>query len=327
MLRDGFAYWYLLTRIISGHINAGEFVLYFTAISQFVDILGSVVFSFENIQKASYQISDIREYLNLENNFNHEESAITPGENIVIELKDVSYRYPGAENDTLHKMNLTVKENENVALVGTNGAGKTTLIKLIMGMYIPTSGEIFINNIPMSQYNIDDYYKVFSAVFQKITILPISIADNITIGKEDAEKLGECIQKADLERKIDSLKKGTQTLMIKEVNEGATEFSGGEKQKLMLARALYKDGGTYILDEPTAALDPLAESKVYEKYNSFTENKSSIFISHRLASTKFCDVIVFLENGQIEEYGTHDELMKFDGKYRKMYELQSQYYN
>jgi len=326
LLRDGLAYWYLFSKIFSGELSVGEFVLYFSAISQFVEILGNVVFSFEGIQKASYQITDIREYLGLKNKFNRNKGPDIPKGNTIIELKNVSFKYPNSDDYILHNLNLKIHENENIALVGMNGAGKTTLIKILTGMYVPTEGYITINNIPINDYNRDEYYKLFSAVFQKISILPVSIADNITIGKTEEDKLHSCIHNAGITKMISSLKNGYNTLLNKEINYDATELSGGEKQKLMLARALYKNGPIFVLDEPTAALDPIAECIIYEKYNSFTNNKSSIFISHRLASTKFCDKIVLLEDGVVAEYGSHDELMEKGGKYAKMYEIQSQYY-
>lgn len=326
LIRDGFSYWYLITRIMHGQIDVAQFVLYFSTISQFVDILGDVVFSFEGIQRASYQITDIREYLSLEDKFYRGEGVCVPKDSVVVELNNVCYRYPNAQEDTIHNINLKIKENENIALVGLNGAGKTTLIKLIMGMYTPTKGEILINGSAVNKYNRDEYYKLFSAVFQKISVLPISIGKNVMIDDNDISKLEVCLKKADLEKKIRTLRQGYNTLLNKEINTSATELSGGEKQKLMLARALYKNGGVYVLDEPTAALDPIAESQIYEKYNSFTQDKSSIFISHRLASTKFCDRILYLENGTIVEQGTHEELMGRNSKYRELFEMQSQYY-
>src|SRR5699024_3656318 len=246
-----------------------------------------------------------------------------------IELRDLYYKYDEAEDYTIKGLNVHIKKGEKLALVGINGAGKTTLVKLICGLYRPSKGQIYINGKLSSLYIRDEYYSLFSVVFQDNHLLPVSIERNIgSKNKEDIDedRIDKVIEMADLKEKVDSLPGEKETLLVKSVYEEAIELSGGEMQKLMLARALYKDGPIIILDEPTAALDPIAENKIYQEYNNLTKDKTSIFISHRLSSTRFCDRIVFLEKGQIIEEGSHQDLMKKEGKYKQMYDMQSHYY-
>ena len=329
--RDGGAYIYLIYKAAAGEINAGEFVLYFSAIGQFAGWFSRLIDTWLNIHTASLQYSDMREFFEIENKNNHGIgiSVPTSSDGVSIELKNVSYTYPKAENPVIKNVSVKIEAGEKIALVGLNGAGKTTLVKLICGMYTPITGEILLNGHKVNDYNINDYYSLFSAVFQHFRFLPVSIAQNISIvtkAQTDMKKLERCIELSGLKEKIDKLENGADTMLIKEINPGGTELSGGEQQKLMLARAIYKDAPILILDEPTAALDPIAESELYMKYNEIAKNKTSIFISHRLASTKFCDKIILISDGEITEIGTHDELVKKGGKYAELFEIQSHYY-
>jgi len=330
-LRDGGAYLYLIYKAVAGDINAGEFVLYFGAIGQFANWLQWIIDEWLSVNKASLQFCDMREFYDYPNKTNHGEGIKVPSksEKLSIELKNVSYTYPEAEAPTIKNVNLKIEAGEKIAFVGLNGAGKTTLVKLICGMYSPTDGEILINGHTRDEYNIHDYYSLFSAVFQNFRFLPISISQNITIvPKEEAdnERVEKSVELAGLKEKLKTLDKGIDTPLIKEINPGGTELSGGEQQKLMLARAIYKDANVLILDEPTAALDPIAESEMYTKYNDIAKDKTSVFISHRLASTRFCNRIVLINDGEIAEIGSHDELLKKGGKYAELFEIQSHYY-
>ncbi len=210
-----------------------------------------------------------------------------------------------------------------------NGAGKTTLIKTICGLYTPTEGKVYINGRVMDEYNIEDYYMLFSAVFQDVNFLPFKISElvsNEESYKTDKVKVEDCLRKAGLWEKISSCPDGMDSLYNRQINDNGVDFSGGEKLKLSFAKALYKDAPILILDEPTASLDPIAENRLYLSYASFTKNKTSIFISHRLASTRFCDRILFMEQGEITESGTHEELMKKKGKYYELFSIQAHYY-
>ncbi|MFR3483412.1 MAG: ATP-binding cassette domain-containing protein [Clostridia bacterium] len=233
-----------------------------------------------------------------------------------------------AQIEYFDKHQSTLHPGEKLAVVGLNGAGKTTLMKLICGFLDPTEGRVLLDGKDIRNFNRADYYTMFSAVFQSFSILAGTIATNVAQNDVgiDMERVKECIEKAGLRAKIESLPEGYETYLNREVYEGAILLSGGETQRLMLARALYKNAPFIVLDEPTAALDPIAESDMYQKYNEMTSGRSSIYISHRLASTRFCDRIIMIDNAGISEEGTHDELLKLGGKYAGLYEVQSKYY-
>ena len=331
LLRDGIAYALLINMVFKGNIEVDMFILCFGAVSGFADKIGRVFNGFNSINEKSIIICDLRSYLNLPGKNNKSTGCELPDKNtpLEIELKNVSYRYESAENDTLKNISLKIKAGEKIAVVGLNGAGKTTLIKNICGLYNPTAGNIIVNEHDKNEYNIYDYYSMFSVVFQDFHFLPVSIADIVsckTDEETDRNRVMECIRLAGLETKISTLEHGIDTKLNKQLNEDAIELSGGEKQKLLIARAIYKNAQILILDEPTSALDPIAENELYNRYNEITKNKTSIYISHRLSSTRFCDRIILIEDGDIKEIGTHDELMKQDGRYAYLFNIQSHYY-
>lgn len=246
-----------------------------------------------------------------------------------IRLEHVSFRYEGNQEDTIHDLSLTIAPGEKIALVGMNGAGKSTLVKLICGLYRPTSGRIFLDGTDVSKFSQKEYFREFAVVFQDVFAFSISLEDNVACKSRDladGERLRTSLEKAGLWDKVQTLEKRERTYMNKDLDPEGVSLSGGELQKLMLARALYKDAPVLILDEPTAALDPIAESGLYEKYYEMTREKTSVFISHRLSSTKFCDRIIFMENGRITEEGNHEELMAGQGAYAAMFQTQAQYY-
>lgn len=331
LVRDGGAYALLIYMFYNGEIGIDEFVLYFSAISSFASWVGGIVSCWNKANTVSLKLCDFREFIDYPE---YDGSGIAKSQDYMnsipeIELRNVSFRYDGAEQDTIHDLSLKIKSGEKLALVGLNGAGKTTLVKLLCGLYKPTSGEIFFNGTPVSDFKREDYYKLISPVFQEIQTAFFSLSETVSgksIDDTDLEKAEACMRQAGLGKKIDTLPNGILTKLNKKVHKDGTELSGGEAQKLMLARALYKDAPLLILDEPTAALDPIAESKIYSEFNIMAKNKTSLFISHRLASTSFCDRIILLENGCIAEEGSHQELISANKKYRELFDIQSCWY-
>lgn len=323
------AYTYVIYMVVKGNIGAGDFVLYFNSIYAFSSSVRDVFDKYSGFNWLSNNISYAREYLDIKDKTNCGKGEKLPSGECEIEFRNVSYKYSGAEKATIRNITFTLHKGEKLALVGLNGAGKTTLIKLMSGLYDPTEGEIFLNGKPVNSYNRDEYFSLFGAVFQDISVLPVTVAENVAgadIDNIDMDRVYDCLKKAGIYDKVKSLPEKENTRLVKSVYENATEFSGGQTQKLALARALYKNASVLLLDEPTAALDPIAEQEMYLNYADFSKGKSSVFISHRLASTRFCDRIIMIENGAIAEEGTHAELMEQGGKYAELFELQSSYY-
>ena len=329
-LRNGVAYIYLISRVLDGDLAASQFLLYFMAVSGFTAWVSGILGGFNELHIQSLEISNIREFLEYPEPFAFEDGIPLPPQNqpYELELRNVSFRYYGKDSDTLSNINLLIKPGEKLAIVGLNGAGKTTLVKLVCGLYDPTEGEILLNGENIKKYNRRDYYQHFSAVFQDFSLISTSVLENITqsVKDGDLDKAKAAATKAGISQKIESLSKGYNTPLGKEVYEDGINFSGGEQQRLMLARALYKNAPIIILDEPTAAMDPIAESDMYNKYHELTGGRTSLYISHRLASTRFCDRVIYIENGIIAEEGTHEALIQTNGRYAELFEIQSHYY-
>lgn len=326
LVREAVAYAYLIYLVTKGTLTVSEFVFYFGIITGFSNWVVNLVYSYSQIERCCNECQAYRNYIETED-VSQQGNEFTDKTVASIVFDNVSFRYPSAEKDTLKNINLAFKSGENIAIVGENGAGKTTLVKLLCGLYAPTNGKITVNSKDIAVFSKDSYFDLFSAIFQDYFFLPMTIAQNISAEIEyDKEKLYCAFEKAGILDKINTLENKENTLMDKEVYKNAVDFSGGEKQKLLLAKAIYKNAPVLILDEPTAALDPIAENELYLKYNALTKDKLSFFISHRLSSTRFCDRILFVSDGQIAEQGTHDELMTLKGAYYRMYQMQSYYY-
>lgn len=332
LLRDGTAYWILVRQVLEGKVAVSDFLVYFTMISTFAEWVSGILQSWADLKLSNSAMNDLRSFWEMGEEEKPRATKDIPGSNewpCSIELQNVSYIYPESEKETLKDVSLKISAGERLAVVGLNGAGKTTLIKLICGLFHPTKGRILINGTDIQKYDRDKYFDLFSVIFQDIHLLPTSIMTNITMqesGKEDGQRLQTCLKQSGIGARIEKLPQGLDTLMVKNVNENAYELSGGEMQKLLLARALYKEAPILILDEPTAALDPIAENELYLQYRDLTEGRTSLFISHRFASTRFCDRIILMDQGRIVEMGTHDQLMEQNGLYAEMYQVQSQYY-
>lgn len=336
-------YGYLIYKVMQGETGAGDFVLYMNA-------AGSLSFSvrdwcdkFSSFHWLSKNVEWLRQYGTMQDrerkllpeqyadhNISSEletHSCKEQEQEYEIEFCNVSYTYHGAKEPTIKNLSFTLHKGEKLALVGPNGAGKTTIVKLLCGLYDPTEGEIRLNGLPAADYPRKQYFKLFSTVFQDIELLPATIAENVAGSPNpDKERVQECLKRAGLYEKVQSLPQKEAARLVKSVYDGATDFSGGQIQKLALAKALYKDAPVLLLDEPTAALDPIAEQEMYQEYTNLSRAKCSLFISHRLASTRFCDRILYLEQGRIAEEGTHAALMQAEGSYAKLYHIQSSYY-
>lgn len=331
LLRNGVAYYLLISLTLKNNLSASSFLLYFTAVGGFTTWVTGILTGCTTLRKQSLDLSSLREFLDAGEPFKFEDGTAIepdPAEPYQIELQNVSFRYPGAEADTLHGINLTIHPGEKLAVVGLNGAGKTTLIKLICGFLDPTEGRVLLNGQDIRELNRRDYYRHFSAVFQKFSLLAATVAENVAQTDEniDMARVRDCVARAGLTEKIESLPKQYDTHLNKAVFEDAVELSGGETQRLMLARALYKNGPILLLDEPTAALDPIAENDMYQRYNELTAGCTSVYISHRLASTRFCDRILLIADHAIAEEGTHEELLAKGGRYAELFEIQRRYY-
>lgn len=330
LVRDGLVYIILISLFLRQRITIYDFVMYVAAIAAFSGWVEGIINNFIETNDINFLVCDLRDFLSYGEQNNRTKGCGLPaaGNGCSIELKDVCYAYEGSDRNIIH-ITLNIEAGEKIAIVGVNGAGKTTLIKLVCGLYIPRGGDIYINGKNRNEYNIYDYYSLFSTVFQDHNFLPVSLARIVSCkraGEEDMARVHACVERSGLMDKITALSGGLATPLNKQLNENAVELSGGEEQKLLLARALYKEAPVLILDEPTASLDPIAESRLYRQYETMCRNKTAIFISHRLASTRFCDRILFMRDGEIKETGSHDQLLQHGGEYAALYKTQSHYY-
>lgn len=330
-LRDGFAYIYLIVRTADGHLSMGDFMLYFGAITGFSVWITDIVTQIGRIKTANVKMNDLRTFLDIpsEDMESSECGAPDISGGVDIQFEHVSFSYPGREQKVISDLSFHIKRGEHVALVGLNGAGKTTLLKLMMGMYEPSHGIIKINGEDIRKFRKKDIYALYSAVFQDTMVLPARIDENIALMPDydiDKLRIEKALRLSGLYDELAERNIGVDRYMTRQLTQDGIFLSGGQEQKFLLARALYKDAPVLLLDEPTAALDPLAEQGVYEKYESLCGNKTAVFISHRLASTQFSDWIMFLQDGHIVEQGNHEELLAAGGEYARLYELQSHYY-
>ncbi|WP_332833271.1 ABC transporter ATP-binding protein [Clostridium perfringens] len=329
VIRECVVYGYLIYDVLFRGMGIGNFTMYFSTINGFGDWMKGILDDLAHIKAQNMYLDDMREFLEIKSEDKEKTRDIPIDSSYEIEFKNVSFKYPKTDKYIYKNLSLKIKKGQRLAIVGINGAGKTTFVKLLCRLYEPTSGEILINGVNIKDFSKEEYYKILSVVFQDIKTFAFTVAENVSLENledVDREKVLHCIEKAGVGDKINSLQKGIDTSLLKILDGEGVELSGGENQKLALARALYKNGKIVILDEPTSALDAVAEYNIYKGFDELIGDKTAIYISHRLASTKFCDVIAFFENGEIVEYGTHEELLKKNGKYSDMFNIQAQYY-
>lgn len=334
--RNIITYVYLIYGVINNQMTIASFTIYLNTMLQFSEALSNVLESFLNIQQYSHYFGDFKEYLGYTSKMRDNEKLPVPSNVDTIEFKNVSFKYLNANDYSLKNINLVLRAGEKLAIVGENGAGKTTFIKLLCRLYDPTEGVILLNGIDIRSLDYDEYMKLLSSVFQDFQYFALSVKENIIFSDNvEDQQVENLLKKVGLESTISKLKKGIHATIYKEFDEDGFEPSGGEGQKLALARALYRNAPIVILDEPTAALDPRAEFKMYQQFNELVDGRLAIFISHRLSSTKFCDKIAFFSNKEIDveksgstiiEFGTHDELMAKNEYYKDMFQLQAQFY-
>lgn len=321
-------YIFLAWEVMRKGLGIGEFTLYFNAVNQFSASINILLKSYLSLTKMGLYVDDLIKFMALP----HMDSVggnedFVKGKKFCFEFSHVSFRYPGFEAYVLKDVNLQINSGERLAVVGTNGAGKTTLIKLLLRLYIPTEGKILLNGRDINCFKYEEYAKVFSVVFQDFKLFAFSIDENICFKKAyNGQKLKSALEESGLADKIDRLPLGKETPLFKVYDDAGIELSGGEGQKLGIARALYKDSPVIILDEPTSALDPVAEYEIYQRFGGLVKGKTSIYISHRLASVRFADNIIVLDKGVIVEKGAHDVLIENNGLYSTMYHMQADYY-
>ncbi len=330
-LRNGIAYAYLIAMVLNDGLSVSEFLLYFSAVGGFSGWVTGILGDLISMHRHAVDMAPFREALDYPEVFKFEggkKLEFDPKGSYEIRLENVSYHYPNSEKPVLEHINLTLHKGEKLAVVGLNGAGKTTLIRIIAGLLDPTEGRVLLDGRDIREYDRRDYYRMFSAVFQTFSVIPASIAKNVALSDEDIDydRVRACIEKAGLTKKIESLPEGLETKLVHTIYDDAIMLSGGETQRLILARALYREAPFVLLDEPTAALDPIAEADMYRKYNDMTKGRSSVYISHRLASTRFCDRVLLLDGSVIAEEGTHESLIQKGGKYAELFAVQSKYY-
>lgn len=279
--------------------------------------------------ETSLYVQKIRDFLDCKPLITSKKNKPVTTDAKAIELKNVSFSYSEKSMDVIHDLSLSIAPGEKIALVGYNGAGKTTLIKLIMRLYDTTKGTILLDGVPIQEYQVEQYRNAIGTVFQDFRIFAGTVTENVLLNVDEKireEKVTQALQHSGLADRIGALPNGRETQLTTEFAKDGVNFSGGESQKLAIARVFYKDAGLIILDEPSSALDPIAEYQLNQSMLEVTEHKTVIFISHRLSTTRLADRIIMLENGRIVEQGTHDKLLKQNGKYAQMWKVQAGQY-
>jgi ABC-type multidrug transport system fused ATPase/permease subunit len=319
----------LAYEVMDGRINIADFTLYAGTVYAFFTSLSGFLYGVAHTRRCSLYTNDYRSFMELQYRDRPAKRSIEEIKHYSFEFKQVSFKYPNQEAYALKDLSIKLDQGSKLAVVGLNGAGKTTFIKLLLRLYEPQSGKIYVDGIDINEFDRNEYYQLFAPLFQEVEVFAFPIAENVSMKSQsmtDRKKAFDSLCLAGLEEKLKHLKKGIDTELLKVFDEDGIDLSGGEKQKLALARAIYKDAPVIVLDEPTSAMDALAEYQLYQDFNQIMMDKTSIYISHRLSSTRFCDNIALFKDGSLLEYGSHMELMDQDMEYRHLFDIQSTYY-
>ncbi len=322
-------YVWLIYKTVQGEMTIGNFSLYLASATTFYDYISKLLNGVTTLFDCSRQVDDFRSFMDFEKDYVDKGEPVPSCESYSFEFRNVSFKYPKAEKYALKNLSITLKAGERLAVVGLNGAGKSTFIKLLLRLYEPTEGEILLNGVNINTYSKKSYYSVFAPVFQDVELFAFPLAENVSMDTPEAtdkQRAEKCLVDAGFGEKLKELPNGISTEMLKVIYDDGVDLSGGEKQKLALARALYKDAPVVVLDEPTAALDALAESKLYSDFDKLIGGKTAVYISHRLSSTQFCSNVAMFKDGEMVEYGTHESLLENGGDYAEMFRIQAQYY-
>jgi ABC-type multidrug transport system fused ATPase/permease subunit len=322
-------YAWLIYSVINKDLTVGNFTLYLGSAATFFSYSLILFDRVNELLARSREVDDFRSFMDIDTEIVEGKDAIPSFSSYEFTFEDVWFKYPGAEKYAIEGLNLTVKAGGKLAVVGLNGAGKTTFIKLLLRLYEPTKGRILLNGTDISTFDRTAYYRLFSTVFQEVCLFAFPLSMNVSMRirtETDKERAMKCLERAGMRDSVKKLANGIDTEVLKIIDDNGVDFSGGERQKIALARALYKDAPVIVLDEPTAALDALAEAKLYKDFDGLVSGKTAIYISHRLSSTQFCDNVAMFKDGKLSEYGTHESLLKAGGDYSKMYTVQAQYY-
>lgn len=322
-------YGWLIYKTVRGEMTIGNFSLYLGSSIAFYSYINSLLQGVTSLLECSRQVDDFRSFMEFGNDNTDNGETVPHFESYEFEFRNVSFKYPKAENYALKGLSLKLKAGERLAVVGLNGAGKSTFIKLLLRLYEPTEGEILLNGVNIKKYSKKSYYSIFAPVFQDVELFAFPLGENVSMNtpeETDNAKAEKCLVDSGFGDKLKELPNGISTEMLKIIHDDGVDLSGGEKQKLALARALYKDAPVVVLDEPTAALDALAESRLYNDFDKLIGGKTAVYISHRLSSTQFCSNVAMFKDGEMVEYGTHESLLKQNGAYAEMFRIQAQYY-
>lgn len=328
--RDAISYFYMGYKTLKGALTLGDFTMCVSAASRLFQSLLGIGSNIQDLTEKCTYAYQFLVYLDYPDALSKGNTEINAGEHEIV-FENVSFKYPRAEEYVLKNINIKIRSGEHLSIVGLNGAGKTTFIKLLCRLYDVNEGRILIDGVDIREYSMEEYRKLFSVVFQDFRLFAFSLKDNVAMGRADdeidEEAVTEALKLSGLYEDAVKLDEGLDTRLFKSFDEHGTELSGGQQQKTAISRALYRNAPVVILDEPTAALDPLAEYEIYKKFDTLVGGKTAIYISHRLSSCKFCDRIAVFSENTIKEYGTHDELVKREnGIYAEMFAAQAQYY-